>query len=459
MPDPDAARPKKGHYLLKATTAVLLLAIAYKYTTDAKAVSEAAAAASAVTLPSTVSTRISWDNGGQGGLGIAGGIGDISAAEMSDLTNWVDEEEVDFASIFAAAPGTITPYTLDVARKRVIFVEIAAEELEASVTSGDPPFVYQAQRKYAKKAYGVPFSTLADMMQVTPADGWDKDVLLLHSTGRCGSTLLSKLLGTAGAVRSLSEPDIYTNIAFYEIDQPTWATQDEKEAVVKAVTFVLRQQSVAASPESSKLCLKFRSQVVYSAELLQKALPNAKSVFLYRNPVDTIDSFSALFFKDAAANFFRWLHFDSWFIYNVLPFGEFMPFLAPLTETQAATYMPSLYKPMGILGFNAICYLSNMDAALSLVQNTKVFSAVIRYEDLIKHRASVVTRVLDKCGMLTASSSLDSEATAKVFDEDAHADGPVFMQKADVEALNTLIGTHKELTAIDFILPQTEKDY
>lgn len=41
---------------------------------------------------------------------------------MSDLTNWVDEEEVDFASIFAAAPGTITPYTLDVARKRVIFV-------------------------------------------------------------------------------------------------------------------------------------------------------------------------------------------------------------------------------------------------------------------------------------------------------------------------------------------------
>ena len=155
--------------------------------------------------------------------------------------------------------------------------------------------------------------------------------------------------------------------------------------------------------------------------------------------------------------------------------------------------------------------------------------ALSRYEDLIKHRASVVTRVLDKCGMLTASSSLDSEATAKVFDEDAHAgknhypagifnsrirvtcygpcirvrlqpihvsvwgfgskaasivltcahsndvtragsstasarrsskkDGPVFMQKADVEALNTLIGTHKELTAIDFILPQTEKDY
>ena len=39
-------------------------------------------------------------------------------------------------------------------------------------------------------------------------------------------------------MRSLSEPDIYTNIAFYEIDQPTWATQDEKEAVVKAVTFV-----------------------------------------------------------------------------------------------------------------------------------------------------------------------------------------------------------------------------
>ena len=86
--------------------------------------------------------------------------------------------------------------------------------------------MYQAQRKYAKQAYGVPFSVLSTLMETAetaPTPGWDKDVMLLHSTGRCGSTLLSKLLGAAGSVRSLSEPDIYTNIARNIAHQPTVA--------------------------------------------------------------------------------------------------------------------------------------------------------------------------------------------------------------------------------------------
>ena len=207
-------------------------------------------------------------------------------------------------------------------------------------------------------------------------------------------------------------------------------------------------------------------------------------MFLYRNPVDTIDSFSALFFKDAVANFFRWIHLDTWFIYNVLPFGEFMPFLAPLTTAEASSYTADKYKPLGILGFNAICYLSNMDAALKLVnmqdtssQQPPLFAAVVRYESLVAHRSSVVSRILEKCGMGAnkhndADADADAAATAKIFDEDAHAgsstasarrsskkDGPVFMQAADIEALGVLLATHTELTALDYILPHTETNF
>jgi len=52
------------------------------------------------------------------------------------LTNWRDVEEVDFIALFAASPGAITPYTLDVARKRVIFVRIGPDELEDTITNG-----------------------------------------------------------------------------------------------------------------------------------------------------------------------------------------------------------------------------------------------------------------------------------------------------------------------------------
>jgi hypothetical protein len=51
--------------------------------------------------------------------------------------------------------------------------------------------------------------------------------------------------------------------------------------LVRAVTWVLHQQSTAAAPTSSVVCIKTRSQAVYSAELLKKGLPSAKSVFLY----------------------------------------------------------------------------------------------------------------------------------------------------------------------------------
>ena len=34
------------------------------------------------------------------------------------------------------------------------------------------------------------------------------DVIIVHNTGRCGSTLFSKIMGAVGNVESISEPDV-----------------------------------------------------------------------------------------------------------------------------------------------------------------------------------------------------------------------------------------------------------
>jgi hypothetical protein len=45
-------------------------------------------------------------------------------AELADFPAWKDDGEVNFAAVLKAAPGQITPYCLDLPRKRVIFVEV-----------------------------------------------------------------------------------------------------------------------------------------------------------------------------------------------------------------------------------------------------------------------------------------------------------------------------------------------
>lgn len=66
--------------------------------------------------------------------------------------------------------------------------------------------------------------------------GWrDTPVVFLHSTGRCGSTLLCRLLGDAAATVSVSEPDFYSQLVLLR-DGASPAAEARLGAVTAACT-------------------------------------------------------------------------------------------------------------------------------------------------------------------------------------------------------------------------------
>jgi len=97
-----------------------------------------------------------------------------------------------------AARGGFLPYCLDFARRRAIHVGgVDAGEAQRA------PFYYLHLRRRASSVLSVPWEGGA--LQA----GVDEVPVFLFSPGRCGSTLLSRILSNA-ACPNVSEPDFYT---------------------------------------------------------------------------------------------------------------------------------------------------------------------------------------------------------------------------------------------------------
>jgi hypothetical protein len=103
------------------------------------------------------------------------------------------------ASVVVTDP-TVTLYCLDHATRCAWFVQVPkGTEITAA------PFMYVAQYEHAQCLLSVPY----DVFHRVAADvDLRNPLVFVHSTGRAGSTLVSKAVGEMGAVTSLSEPDV-----------------------------------------------------------------------------------------------------------------------------------------------------------------------------------------------------------------------------------------------------------
>jgi hypothetical protein len=162
------------------------------------------------------------------------------------------------------------PYAICFEAERVLSVVYDSREelLEAT-------FVYQHQRESAKTLVSIPYEVLPDVAwDVTPATAAP---CLLFSTGRCGSTLLSKLMGALG-LPSLSEPDVLTA---YLMALPVASEQPGLDHIREVFGFVIAGLLNAAGSRTG--VLKFRAQTNYMADQLMASLPQAHGLMLVRD--------------------------------------------------------------------------------------------------------------------------------------------------------------------------------
>jgi|LauGreSBDMM110SN_4_FD.fasta_scaffold02846_2 hypothetical protein len=166
----------------------------------------------------------------------------------------------------------LIPYCIDF-NSNVLIHSVGVDPVEASKAT----FQYDYIRKNAQSFLYTPLESLRNR-----APKINISAVLLFSPGRCGSTLLSKLIAEIG-VPSISEPDIYSQAASY------FSSNDKSHTQANEVRHMLEwanffQLSPFLKMGSPNVLIKLRSHVNAGPRIVLSSFPGPrKTIFLKRD--------------------------------------------------------------------------------------------------------------------------------------------------------------------------------
>jgi hypothetical protein len=258
----------------------------------------------------------------------------------------------------------------------------------------------------------VPFDVLYRLADAVPLE--PSRLILVHSVGRCGSTLVSQALRAARSVASLSEPDVFSQLRDAWIENGFSGRDREK-----LVTACLRLQCAPAlAGGAHHVAIKFRSGVMDMAPLLHQQFPAARTVFLYR---------------------------------NVMPWTRsFLRFMGVTDPAVAMTRLDLLVR----------MWLAPMELCLEL-RRTGVPLFIARYEELTAAPAAVLGALFEFCGLADVPAAGLAEALSRDSQEGsavsrASLDGVQFELSAEHRAeVTRLMRGYAPAFRPDTLLPGT----
>jgi hypothetical protein len=293
-------------------------------------------------------------------------------------------------------------------KRQAVFVELP-EGTDLSQSS----FLYSQQYNEARRAALMPLDRfVAASRAIAPPAG----LAFLFSTGRCGSTLASRILAQLPEVWSLSEPDCLTNIAVARN-----ALGHEKAAdLMRAATLWICRPPKGRVPET--VVIKPRSEAVLVANACHRAFPESRNVFLYRDLIGYSDSV----FKFVQRIFGQERFFGEAEIWR--PDWDFLMAGVPIS-LQVDCFEPD-HGPIGFEEFATLMWDLRIDGYLRAVRRGMNFTAV-HYDDLNRDRAEQTARLLSGCGL--SARHLDKAMAG--FIEDSHK-GSVGANTAPARPMN-----------------------
>lgn len=298
--------------------------------------------------------------------------GQIPAAEVAMGSDW-------------------TLYCLDIAGERAVFVQVPP-----GTDLGRAPFLYQSQYEAALRAAVVPLARLGALAAMVPAP---RGLAVLFSTGRCGSTLASRIFARIPGVHSLSEPDCLTNLAFARAALSAGRTRDLLRDCLRLLG--------RAPPGCAHVVIKPRSEAVLQAAAYAQAAPGQNAVFLYRGA------------EDYAASLYR-------FAQRMTGAAFHGPGILPLVWERASIGLPYAERtgffPGGaepdVVDMLALSWRLRIEGYL-VARSQNLQMVPIHYDDLNADRRAGAARLLSGCGI--AAEHLELALTA--FERDAHEGG------------------------------------
>ncbi len=148
------------------------------------------------------------------------------------------------------------------------------------------PFFHQTVERWAGANPAPLVRTGFDVLEVlADAPSLDPCALVFHAS-RCGSTLLSRLVGTAPGVLVVSEPGPLNTFLMSERAEPEAASLRELRLLVRAL-------GRRRFGDEHHYVLKLSSWNVRRHALLRRAFPEAATIWLQRDPAATVASLLA----------------------------------------------------------------------------------------------------------------------------------------------------------------------
>ncbi len=265
-------------------------------------------------------------------------------------------------------------YCLDHDNRRALFTRTGADPAAA-------PFYFLAQYEHVTGVVALSYDELHTLETPEPRG------VFLHSTGRCGSTLVAAALAGPGGLVKVSEPDALTQLVTLA---PRLTEPELRELARSCVRVLSRGRPVVIKP---------RSFVIELAALLHEQCPAFAAVFLYRDPLTWARSTARAF-----AGYDPALVTDPAAVQDRL--GRLIPLVARWRGRTGR-----LLSPEEVM---ACQWVSQLERALALRhRGVDLFTAT--YEQLQTDPHAVLGELFAHCG-LPAPAGLD-----KVLAEDAQA--------------------------------------
>lgn len=325
-----------------------------------------------------------------------GGRAEVGPADPASPADFVLRPAGRIALGAVAASPDWSLHALDVGARQALLVELPpGEDLSRAA------FVYDRQRKAARRAVLLSFENLMAAARDIPPP---RSLAFLFSTGRCGSTLASRLLARLPEAWSLSEPDWLTNLA---LARDRLAPGD-LAALVRAATLWTCRPPAGRAPEV--VVIKPRSEAVLIAAACHAAFPDSRNLFLYRDLLGYADSLFR-FAQQVLPEAIR-AEEESWRgdIWDIMMVG--------LPETALAEWFAPDHGPIGWSEFLTLVWDLRIGAYLRALRQGMDFAA-LHYRDLDRDRAEGTARLLAACGLSPERAGLALAA----FAQDSHEGG------------------------------------
>lgn len=211
--------------------------------------------------------------------------------------------------------------------------------------------------------------------------------------------------------------------------------------ITRVAILLLNNYFLFRAPEKSFICYKLRSETTYAAELMQKAMPSAKNIYLYRNCFNFSESCVRLRVEGNYTLYWllSTLRLDSTYLWYKLKYCRprvnkgFYENIGNNPENENVPFRHGFYW----------CYTyswwRNIEKAVAMIQKypDQFFHAILRYEDLLTKKEELALAVAGKLGLQEDSAASGAEAgllgsMTSVFKSNSQS-GTELASKRDVE--------------------------